>query len=415
MAGGSRMHQEEKFVCVSCFEEPALVRFVKKNAVAKECSFCSAKASVPIAASIDTVAEHFIKSLFREYDLAVNVLGWIGSEGGWIGTSWYAEELAIDVIELEFPQENQDLLLPHLFGEYIEQDWCEENAYGLNNQQLARYSWEHFCKVVMHERRFFFLRNDGNSYEPDVYSPGDVLRTIFEYAQQMDLFKEMPSGARLVRARREGRKPHLETPEELGPPPSDKANQSNRMSPAGVPMFYGCDDEDTALKETASGPGYFAVGRFETLRPATLLDLTAIPAIPSLFDPVPDSTEVPPRKALMFLHHVAREVSRPIERDDRVHVDYVPTQVVTEFVRDQLTRGNSRVDGIKYFSSVHQGHVSYVLFADQSNVLSTPESRWSEDHWLKLSETKHKWTGSGFLKMLYFLARALPSFSRWFR
>ena len=87
----------------------------------------------------------------------------------------------------------------------------------------------------MHERRFFFLHDKGNPYEPDIYSPGVVLRTIFEYAQQMGLFKEMPSGTHLLRARWEGSKPHLETPEDLGPPSLGKANQSNRMSPAGIP------------------------------------------------------------------------------------------------------------------------------------------------------------------------------------
>ena len=137
-------------------------------------------------------------------------------------------------------------------------------------------------------------------------------------------------------------------------------------------MFYGGDDEETALRETFSCPGYYAVGRFETLRPAVLLDLTAIRPIPSLFEPIPDSSEESPRRVLKFLRHVAEQVSIPIERDGKEHVEYVPTQVVTEFVRDQLTWDNSQVDGIKYFSSVHKGHASYVLFGDQSNVLSTP-------------------------------------------
>ena len=385
------MHQEETFVCGSCFEEPALVRFVKENAVAKECSFCPAKDSVPIAASMGTVSGHFIKSLFREYDLSVNQIGWDGSEGGWTYTSWDAYELAFDEIELEFPQGNEYVLLPHLFGEYIEQDWCEKNAYGLNDQELARYSWEHFCKVVMHNRRFFFLADDGDPDDPEVYSPGKVLRAIFEYAQEMGLFKEIPTGTQFLRARCEGCEPHLETPEELGPPPAEKANQSNRMSPAGVPMFYGCEDEDTALKETVSGLGYYAIGRLETLRSASVLDLTAIPPIPSLFDWVADSTEIQPRRILKFLHHIAREVSRPIERGNREHVEYVPTQVVTEFIRDQVTSGNSRVDGIKYSSSVHPDHVSYVLFANQGSIEGASESQWSGDVWLRLTETKHTW------------------------
>ena len=385
------MSRSEKFVCVNCFEDPGLVSFIKKKAVAWECSFCPSKGSAPIAAPIDDVSAHFIKCLYREYDLAVNVLGWIVSEGGWIGVSWYAEELVLYVIELEFPQENEDELLPLLFGDDFEQDWCEANGYGLNDQEWARYSWDHFCGVVMHERRFFFLSSDRDPDDPEVYSPREVLRAIFEYARQMGLFKEISKGTSLLRARREGCKKYLETPGELGPPPVEEANQSNRMSPAGVPMFYGCEDEDTALAETRSDPGYYAVGEFEALRSLTLLDLTAIPPVPSLFESVPVGTEIQPRRMLKFLHHVAREVSRPIERGDSVHVDYVPTQVITEFVRDLVTSGHPRVDGIKYSSSVHPGHVSYVLFANQGNVEATSESQWSDDVWLKLTGTKHTW------------------------
>ena len=98
----------------------------------------------------------------------------------------------------------------------------------------------------------------------------------------------------------------------------------------------------------------------------------------------------------MFLDHVSREISRPIERGDKVHIEYVPTQVVTEFVRDQLTWKRSRVDGIKYVSSVHPDHASYVLFAGQGNVCSTPESEFSKDVWLKLVDTKHIWRNGKF-------------------
>ena len=407
------MYQEGSYVCVNCFEDPGLVSFIKRYAVAEECSFCSATDSIPIAASVEEVSEHIIECLRHEYDDAANQLGWIGAEGGYQGAHWDTPDLLSYEVELSFPQENEELLLEALFGDLIDQVWCERNAYGLNDEEWARFSWDYFCDVVMHQRRFFFMDMDRDPDDPEVYSPGQVLQTIFEYAEQMDLFKEIPPGTQLFRARYEGRMPHLETPAELGPPPSKKATQSNRMSPAGIPMFYACDDEDTAFKETATSVGYFAMGRFETLRPATLLDLTVIPPVPSLFDPIPDSTEVPPRRVIKFLHHVAREVSRSIERGDRVHVDYVPTQVVTEFVRDQLTWENSSVDGIKYPSSVHSGHVSYALFANQSNVLATSGSHRAEVHWLKLTGTKHRWKGSVFLRMLCLVARAIPSLSRW--
>ena len=34
------MSGEEKFVCFNCFEDPGLVRFIKENAIAEECSYC---------------------------------------------------------------------------------------------------------------------------------------------------------------------------------------------------------------------------------------------------------------------------------------------------------------------------------------------------------------------------------------
>ena len=377
----------EKFVCVNCFEDPGLISFIEDHAVAEICSYCSSKGTAPIAAPIDDVSDHFIECLFWEYDLCGNQLAW---DGGWVGTFYDAEELALYVIQLEFPKENQDELLPDLFGVFFDQDWCDIHGYGPNDQEWARYSWEHFRNVVMHERRYFSLNYEGDPNELSVYNTGQVLRTIFEYAQSMDLLKEFSPGSHLLRARWENRKGRWEKPEELGPPPVEKANQSNRMSPAGIPMFYGCDDDETAIKETASGPGYFAIGRFETLRPAILLDLTDIPPIPGLFERLSEGVEVHPRRTLRFLHHVASEVSRSIERDDRVHIDYVPTQVVTEFIRDQLTRNESRVDGIKYSSSVHPGHVSYVLFATQGNIVSAPETRGVEDQWLRLVEVSHR-------------------------
>ena len=384
------MRSRNLFVCGGCFEDLGLVEFIEDNASAEECSFCATRGAEPIAAPMREVSEYFIECLFREYDLAVNALGWIGSEGGYFGKHWYAEELVFDVLEMEFPKENHEQLVPELLGAYYEEEWCERDPYGLNDQERTRYGWDRFCQVVMHERRYFFLGEGRDEDDPDVYSPGEVLDAIFEYAQQMGIFRQLLAGTHLVRARFEGDGLALESPEDLGPPPSEKANQSNRMSPAGIPMFYACEDEETALRETACGSGRFALGRFETLKPITILDLTDIPPIPSLFARIPDSAEVYPRTALRFLHHVAREMSSPIERDDRVHVSYVPTQVVTEFIRDRVTWGDTPIEGIRYRSSVHPGHYSYVLFAEQGDVESTSQIRYRMNPWLRLVGVIHR-------------------------
>lgn len=385
------MNSTAEYVCARCFTDRGLVEFVEQNAVSLSCSFCESVGETAIAAPIEDVSEHFLECVFREYDLAVNQLGWVGSEGGYMGPHWDGFDLATEVLELDFPQNNEWTLLEALFGEYFDQDWCPENAYGLDDLERPRYSWEYFRKVVMHERRYFFMDDQGDPDDAEVFSPAEILQTVFEYARDMGLFREFPAGSRIVRARKEGDGERYDSPGELGPPPYVAAKQANRMSPAGIPMFYGCDDDDTALLEVAEGPGNYALGTFKTMRPAVLLDLTNIPEVPGLFEPVHDFQEVDPRRALRFLHHISREISRWVEKDDRVHIEHVPTQVVTEFIRARVMLGTSRVDGIRYNSSVNEGHSSYVLFADQSNVKGTEALGPEEDRWLRLVNVREEW------------------------
>ena len=120
------MQRQNRYVCSDCFTDPGLMRFVEENAVAGECSFCGAGGTEVVAARIEDVAEHFQESLKREYDLAVNQLGWDGAEGGYLGEHWDGFDLVTEVIELEFPHGNEWDLLPALFGELFDQDWCPE-------------------------------------------------------------------------------------------------------------------------------------------------------------------------------------------------------------------------------------------------------------------------------------------------
>ena len=87
-------------------------------------------------------------------------------------------------------------------------------------------------------------------------------------------------------------------------------------------------------------------------------------------------------------------MSRPIARDDRIHVEYVPTQVVTEFLRSRVRRRRTVIDGIKYPSSVLPGRASYVLFANQDHVVvEPPDGESGETPWLKLVDVCRRSVG----------------------
>lgn len=99
-------------------------------------------------------------------------------------------------------------------------------------------------------------------------------------------------------------------------------------------------------------------------REARILDLAELPPIPGLFSGV----ERRKRLGLIFIHAFSREITRPVDRTNRIHIDYIPSQVVTEFIRDAKINGGS-VDGICYPSALDGSAHNIVLFATQVDLM----------------------------------------------
>ena len=144
------------------------------------------------------------------------------------------------------------------------------------------------------------------------------------------------------------------------------------MSPAGIPMFYGADSEGTAFAETfTNNPDKPRVtfGVFHTLRKLRLLDLTDIPAVPSIFDEEAAAT----RNALSFINSFEADVTAPVPDDHSAHYLYVPTQVVAEYFRHVFTLPDEgSLDGIMFNSSKGAGGKCYTLFADANQCTDSP-------------------------------------------
>ena len=384
----------DQFVCGDCIDNDGIRGFISANVAANQCSFCGVASDETVAAPVEDVGNYIDRCLREEYgDASDGLLPWDNEEKDFVSWTWTSEELLAYEVGLDLPNDDDNVLLDKLVGHLDDISWCEQHGLGLNDREYAHLNWDYFCYVVMHQRRFFFLDYEPNPFEPEVYDPGRVLGDIFTFATETGLFKVLPVGTLLYRARWEQDGTKLETPQELGPPPENSAVQANRMSPPGVVMFYACDDIETALLEAAQTPGTFAVGCWKLLRPAVVLDLTDIPAVPDLFeyDPKdPEGSKHLLRRQLTFLRHIAEQMAQPVARDDRVHVDYVPTQVVTEFLRSRASWQGSPIDGIKYSSSVHPGHASYVLFATQDHIVTGPFDGQLEDQpWLELVDVSH--------------------------
>jgi hypothetical protein len=376
----------ERYVCPACVDDAALKAFIESEVANEECSFCGATSDEAIAAPLDELISYIQSCISKEYDDPANCLSYCSADGGYLGETFNSHEILYE-IDLELPNDDGSLFSAISHG-LSDQLWCRRDPYGMSRTEELSYSWEAFCEIIKHQRRFFFLDESRERY---LLTPAEVLGTIFEYAKNIGLVRTVPPGSiKLFRARLQPPGEAFENALQLGPPPLEAAKQ-NRMSPAGIVMMYVSEDAATALAETVDREGTYVVGEFAIEREAIILDLAELPETPSIFYEVPDSMEYDPRQNLMFLHHIAREISRPIARDDRVHVEYVPTQVVTEFIRTAATSNGKRIDGIAYRSSRHTGKSSIVLFADRANLV-LPESlqdsayKYNRDHWIRLND-----------------------------
>ena len=146
----------------------------------------------------------------------------------------------------------------------------------------------------------------------------------------------------------------------LQPPPPEKA-AANRMSPAGIPMFYASDDLQTAIAEIAghSWQPYALVGAFHSTRRLRLLDLTRRPAFPSYFDEARHAELGLAQFVKLFVY----AITRPVIPDGRQHIEYTPTQVLTEYLR---WMPENPIDGIA-LPSAQTGKKTYVLFFDSKS------------------------------------------------
>jgi RES domain-containing protein len=365
----------EGSVCGPYLGDRGLSEFVAGIASDLQCDFCGQESGTdPIAAPVDDVVSYMEECISREYEGPANSVGWCSAEGGWLAaTVFHTDELLSDELGLDLPNDDGtllDALCNGLGG--AAREWVRIDPYGLPPEDVYRWSWEDFSRLVKHGRRFFF-RDHPRDADSELLPPQELLQRIAEFCLANGLVRVFPAGSRLYRVRKQRTGEALCRPLQLGPPPAALARLPTRMSPAGIQMFYGADDPITALRETEDGAGTYATACFEITRDILILDLTNAPTIPSIFEPLSDSAETDPRYELMFLSHFVREVAAPIDRDDRAHVDYVPTQVVAEYFRSFALPDGRRVDGIRYTSAQHPPKACYALFAEQRHVIPSTE------------------------------------------
>ena len=373
----------KEYVCGDCLQDKGLAAFVSDNAQSKKCDFCGCVREQAHAASLGDVIEHMAECIAEEYTDPANELPYETREGGWQGQVFDAWEL-MNEIGVHVDSEE---LLERIVEAFSDQEWCQQDYFSLSPSDRLHYGWNAFKRAVKHARRFTFWSMGDDSgeseYHPDYMPVGRMLAMIGDCVRDANLIRVVPKGTPVWRVRIHSNDVELREDHDLGPPPVELARQANRMSPAGIVMFYGAEDYETACAETldptrAAGKHVTGV-TFRTTKEMRLLDLVDLPAFPSFFQLGSSGF----RNALVFLRHFAHDLSIPVVRDGREHIEYVPTQAFTEYVRYELRlHSDTVVDGIRYRSAIN-GRPCVVLFCTQDECVAQPKGHGEFQRWLE--------------------------------
>jgi hypothetical protein len=354
-----------KDVCARHVEDYALERLIEENASTTSCTYCGREGAAPL----DVLIKRIATSLPAEWGNADEEgVGW---EGGYVGKTYDTYDL---ITETGDPPLNHGELIADVVRALPQQAWAQRDFYRLRPDQRMGSAWEEFAETVKQHRRYFFSDHGRDTEDPDHMAPGALLEAIGDALRAGGLVRPLPDDP-IYRVRPHASQEHSRTAAELGAPPAARIDKSSRMSPAGVPLFYGALDSATATIEAkGANPDAEActMGTFRVRRSARVVDLSAPPEVPSLYD----SERRHLRPGLSFLRHFVSEIAKPFERDDRVHIEYVPTQVITEWLRTRFDPGPGEpLVGVLYSSSRNEGGINVSLFIDNDGACDPANER----------------------------------------
>lgn len=375
-------------ICTDCVTDPALKYWVGENVSETSCRFCGAESEEPIAASFDDFVGIVLTGVRFDWNHPDDEgILYISAEGGYqasVSDSW-------DVL-CDYDISEDEAVTDAIIDAIGNDGWVEREYYVGDKSLRLSWGWDAFKHVVKHQTRYVFLAPEEDNRSAEV-PPSQMLaaigETVVDELANLNLITEITTDTDLYRIRVGAE--FYDTGAAIGTPPEQFANQSNRMSPAGIPMFYGAFDLATARLETIDPEHHagqtLSVGTFRPLRNLRVLDLANLPDIPSVFEEEGHYRIHP----LRFLHAFAYDIVQPIARDGREHIEYVPTQIVTEYFRRVFrdADGNA-IDGIIYTSSRHGGDRAFVLFCENEQCFAAEHGPVIMEQLVELAAVAHE-------------------------
>ena len=353
----------ENLTCHTHFNDENLVRFIKSNAINEQCDYCGEDGEVIDLATLLDFINSKIKKYYGDindqslylassFDLDEDDTCGFHNAFGYAFPSYRATFESIEDLfdEIGFEVEDNDLFndIANCFDPM--KVYCLNDPVVETEEEDLSDEWDRFAKIVKHSRRYSF------------FEISDFLPKLGKTVLETQLIKTIKVGEKIYRSRVHDKFEIVDCFSELASPPNREAKQ-NRMSPAGISMFYGALDEDTAIKEVISGidnisSKVVSTGLFSVIKELEVIDFTELPSNISIFGDYHFHM-------MIFLKTFVKEITQPYERDDKIHIEYIPTQIITEYFRHIFrTEEQKSVKGLIYNSAASKDGKCYVLFLD---------------------------------------------------
>ena len=370
--GYSVPERGEKFLCSDHFSDPYLRGYIKYHGTLGECSYCGSRGTVlDLADFVEYIgvrlAEYledidnaglFLASSFYD-DGDEEIPGYV-RRGCYIAPAdadFYESNMdAMDDFDLN---PDSDSLLEDISScLYLENKIRRDPTSLLLSDELS-ILWSRFCDLVKYQQRYTFFKSSMFDEESHLHSSSglsDILTELSSLVRRVE--DTIHTGVVLYRCRPAEEKDTVTDFTDLTSPPV-KAAKANRLSPTGIPLFYGSFDKETPLKETrnyAKESPLIYRGTFETTKDLRVVNLCNMPKL-SFW--MPSGWQ-----EYSFLYQFHKEISKPIAEGENPDIEYIPSQVFTEYLRYLCKSSTGEpYDGIVYQSALTK-RKNIVLFFD---------------------------------------------------
>ena len=348
---------KDTHVCSKHIEDYAIKNFIKSKGSKGNCSYCSDFRSI---VTLKELMEFLMKGINKHFEDAAEYMSYDSSEGGYLGKTIDKYDLINDLLDINDYNLQEDIT--EAVSDSI--TWSDPSQFYSDERDLLEAQWDLFKKVVKHKSRYLFSHTSKFKTDEDNQKAYDVFKQISKGIIPLGLIKSVSRETKLYRVRHHKISEKIVKFKDIASTPIDKAIYSNRMSPAGISMFYCAFENETAFKETIDlddkKKKRITSAIFKNKNELKLIDLSKLKQI-SIFD----------RKMKdyyflnLFLKAFVIDLSKTIKHDGKEHIEYVPTQIVTEFFRFPFSETKKiDINGIIYPSSKNLGYNACVLFFD---------------------------------------------------